>query len=78
MQPHKRPLDFHNFADKSKDIIPRSVLYTAVSKPKVDFLRETLGKNEIKSELPDIGDDLVSSKTCHDLFTNTKENFLLG
>ena len=60
MQPHKRPLDLHDFADKLKDIIPRSAFYAAVPKPKVDFMRETPGTNETKCELPDIDDDLVS------------------
>ena len=42
VKPQKRPPDFHDFADKLKDIIPGSVLNTAVPKPKVDFVRETL------------------------------------
>ena len=41
VQPQKRPLDFHNFADKLKDIISGSILYTAVPKPKVDFMRKS-------------------------------------
>ena len=41
VQPQKRKLNFHDFSDKLKDIIPGNVLYTAVSKPKVDFARET-------------------------------------
>ena len=78
MQPQKRPLDFHDFADKLKDIIPGSVLYTAVPKPKVDFVRETLSTNETKSELPNIDDYLVSSRKCFEFFTNIKENFCSG
>ena len=42
VQPQKRPPDFHDFADKLKDIIPGSVLNTAVPKPKFDFVRGTL------------------------------------
>ena len=75
VQPQKRPLDFHDFADKLKDIIPGSVLYTVVPKLKVDFARETLSTNETKSELPNIDDYLISSRTCDEFFTNIKENF---
>ena len=78
VQPQKRPLDFHDFADKLKDIIPGSVLYTAVPKPKVDFVRETPSTNETKSELPNIDDYLVSSRKCFEFFTNIKENFFSG
>ena len=74
MQPQKRPLDFHDFTDKLNDLIPGGVLYTAVSKTKADFVRETLSTNETKSELLNINDYLVSSRTC-DKFTNIKENF---
>ena len=52
VKPQKRPPDFHDFADKLKDIIPGSVLNTAVPKPKVDFVRETLKHDETKIELP--------------------------
>ena len=78
VQPQKRPLDFHDFADELKDIIPGCVLYTAVPKPKVDLAREILSMNERKSELPNIGDYLVSSRTCDEFFTNIKENFCSG
>ena len=61
-----------------KDIILGSVLYTAVPKPKVDLVREILNMNETKSELPNIGDYLVSSRTCDEFFTNIKENFCSG
>ena len=78
VQPQKRPLDFHDFADKLKDKIPGSVLYTTVPKPKADFVRETLSTNETKSELPNIDDYLVSSRTCDEFFTNIKKNFCSG
>ena len=78
VQLQKRPLDFHDFSDKLKDIIPGSALYTAVPKPKVDFVRETLSTNETKSELPDIDDYLVLSRTCDEFFANIKENFCSG
>ena len=78
VQPQKGPLHFHDFADKWKDIILGSVLYTAVPKPKVDFVRETLSTNETKSELPNIDDYLVSSRTYDEFFTNIKENFCSG
>ena len=74
VQPQKRPLDFHDFTDKLNDLIPGGVSYTAVSKTKADFVRETLSTNETKSELLNINDYLVSSRTC-DKFTNIKENF---
>ena len=38
-------------------------------------MRETLSTNETKSELPNIDDYLVSSRTCDEFFTNIKENF---
>ena len=78
VQPQKQPLDFHDFSDKLKDIIPGSVLYTAVLKPKVDFVRETISTNETKDELPNIDNYLVSSRTCDEFFTNIKENFCSG
>ena len=77
VQPQKRPLDFHDFTDKLNDIIPGGVLYTAVSKTKADFVRETLSTNETKSELLNINDYLVSSRTC-DKFTSIKENVCSG
>ena len=77
VQPQKRPLDFHDFTDKLNYLIPGGVLYTAVSKTKADFVRETLSTNETKSELLNINDYLVSSRTC-DKFTNIKENFCSG
>ena len=52
VKPQKRPPDFHDFADKLKDIIPGSVLNTAVPKPEVNFVRETLKHDETKIELP--------------------------
>ena len=70
----KAALDLHDFADKLKHIIPGSICYTAVPKPKVDFVREALRKNKVKSELSNIDDYLVLSKTCDELFTNIKEN----
>ena len=78
VQPQKRPLDFHDFADKLKCIIPESVLYTAVPKPKVDFMRESLSMNEAKNELPNINNYLVSSNTCGGFYTNIKENICSG
>ena len=42
MRPHAQLLDFHDFDDQLKDIIAETVLYTAVPKPKVHFVRETL------------------------------------
>ena len=70
----KAALDFHDFADKLKHIIPGSICYTAVPKPKADFVREALRKNKVKSELSNIDDYLVLSTTCDELFTNIKEN----
>ena len=54
VKPQKRPPDFHDFADKLKDIIPGSVLNTAVPKPKVDFVRETLKHEWNKDWAPNI------------------------
>ena len=39
---------------------------------------ETLSTNETKSELPNIDDYLVSSRTWDEFFTNIKENFYSG
>ena len=66
----KAALDFHDFADKLKHIIPGSICYTAVPKPKVDFVREALSTNKVKSELSNIDDYLILSKTYDELFTN--------
>ena len=52
VQPQKRPLDFHDFADKLKDIIPGSVLNTAVPKSKLDFVRELFSSNEQTVSIP--------------------------
>lgn len=54
VQPHKRSLDFHDFADKLKDIISGSLLHTAAPEPKVEIMRETLNSSETKSGLPHI------------------------
>ena len=58
-----------------KDITPGSVSYTVVTKPKVEFVRETLSTNETKSELPNIDNYLVLSRTCNEFFRNIRENF---
>ena len=42
-------------------------------KLKVGFVRQTAGANETKSELPDIDDYLLSSKTCDEFFTSIIE-----
>ena len=79
VQPQRQQLDFQDFSDKLKEIVPGSVLYTAVPKRKEKlFVRETLSTSEIKSELPNIDDYLVSSRTCDEFFTNMKENFCSG
>ena len=70
--------DFHGFDDKLKYIVPGSILFTAVLRPKVDFLRETLRMNQTKSGFPNIDDYLVSSNTCDEFFPNIKENFSFG
>ena len=51
-----------------KDITPGNVSYTVVPKLKVEFVRETLSANETKSELPNIDNYLVLSRTCNEFF----------
>lgn len=47
-------------------------------KLKVVFVRQTAGEDETKSELPDIDDYLLSSKTCDEFFTSITEMFSSG
>ena len=53
-------------------------MFTAVLRPKVGFVRETLSINQPKSRFPDIDDYLVSSNTCDEFFPTIKENFSFG
>ena len=60
---HIKPLSFHDFAEALDDIIPDSVLYTAVPKPEIDFVREVLTVKDISMDLTSIDDILIMSKS---------------
>jgi len=40
----KKPLQLTDFANALKDVAPKSILFTAVPKPKIDFVREIITK----------------------------------
>ena len=51
-----KPLTLHDIRNALKRVIPNSVLYTGVPKPKIDFLREILHVENITDSKASIDD----------------------
>ena len=73
----KKPLSLIDFASVLEDIVPNSILFTALPKPKIDFVQEIItewtGENDV--EVTSIESCIKLSKTKVDLLklkTKTK------
>jgi len=70
---NKRPLLISDYATALEKIAPTSMLFTAVPKPKIDFVREIITKNNEKpDDIQSIDDVLLVSNTFEEFSKNLK------
>ena len=64
-----------DIAKALEDVAPQSIIFTAVPKPKVDFVREVLTKNTKKSaNVPSIDDVILMSQSIKSFTENMSKN----
>ena len=68
-------LNINDVASALENIVPTSILFTAVPKPKIDFIREVLTNIDMPPvDLPSIDSLISTSSCCSEFFTSLKVN----
>ena len=70
-----KPLTLHDISNALKGVIPDSVLYTGVPKPKIDFLREIIHIEHITDSRTSVDDILLMANSRKSFFEHLDANF---
>ena len=62
-------MSLETIGEALKDIIPQSILFTALPKPKIDFVREIVKIHPVRNDTPSL-DDIIIMSDLSNIFEN--------